>query len=214
MQDIEIKLLLYRAVKRFYREESHFIMDGINEVGIVSRIAIHMDRIIREIEDMLCYQNISTDYNHLEIFTEFDRAYKRGKKQISLKQITDDNGRILKVRPDLLLLKVNSHFKITDNILVLEAKKLGSRQSYNADKVKLRSFVNPRYGEHNYQYQLGVHLMLGKMGFILIWYKAFEPLIGAIWKSSDSEKPYSEIPINEEYTTQSINDILNGIITL
>ena len=71
MQDIEIKLLLYRAVKRFYREESHFIMDGINEVGIVSRIAIHMDRIIRETDDLLCYNDITSEYNHLEIYFPF-----------------------------------------------------------------------------------------------------------------------------------------------
>lgn len=58
-------------------------------------------------------------------------------------------------------------------------------------------------------WKLGVHLILGKNSFILIWYKAFETLIGITLKLSEREKSYNEIPINEEYTIEDIQNILS-----
>ena len=203
MEDIEIKELLFQAIRNFYKKEKHFIQDGINEVGIVTRIAIHLDRIIR-----VRFENQEQNNEHLEVYTEFDRAYNLRTGEITQKQIQTENGDILKVRPDLLLLTMKDDYTINQSLLVLEAKKIGSNKAYTKDKDKIKSFLDQVATDYNYLYQLGVHLILGNEGFVLIWYKSNQPITATIWKLSEDSRFNQETEFDENYTTKTIKAIL------
>ncbi|MBO4621000.1 MAG: hypothetical protein J5654_12945 [Victivallales bacterium] len=169
ISDEQIKQALVKAVISFYQKESRLVDDGVCERAIVGRILLYLAQKIKRLR-----------YGY-EVFTEFNRMYEGVDNHAMVKLLDSENGKKIKVYPDILVLKCNNDMTPCENILVVEAKKFdnASFSALKSDKTKLKIFTEVFSETISFQrcfgYQIGAHLFFDMNRFVILWYKNGEP---------------------------------------
>lgn len=144
--DNEIKTRFFIALDQLFKNDAFLLQSGVNEVGDEMERGAHERSVAHKLAEYLQEQ-----FPQWHVDCEYNRHELRIKKQ---------NGD--KVYPDIIV----HHRGIKDNLLVVELKTSGKKNS--EDLTKLEGFT--QIGK--YEYRLGVFLRLQKKDIKeCIWYK-------------------------------------------
>ena len=136
MRNIIINDILIPSLKRLYQEDFDNIRLGVSERNICARLALHMEKIMREYDDSHPIKHFHNYYADVE--------YNRMGNG-DLKQYENSDHRPKYMVSDLL---IQSRRK-KPNYLAVEMKRKGNYRNANDDRERLASMVSPApHGMH------------------------------------------------------------------
>lgn len=155
MRNIIINDILIPSLKRLYQEDFDNIRLGVSERNICARLALHMEKIMREYDDSHPIKHFHNYYADVE--------YNRmGNGE--LKQYENSEHRPKYMVSDLL---IQSRRK-ERNYLAVEMKRKGNYRNAREDRERLASMVSPApHGMHDrcvHDTLVGAFIVYGKDG--------------------------------------------------